>query len=78
MWVLRRARLLGELRPLAVPTVFELSVGVDRWPLLSFTLPPGSYATAVLRELHKSDPAVVRLETDPTIHASHTDQAAAS
>lgn len=43
----------GSWRPFSVRT--EMAVSLDS-PMFSFSLPPGSYATVVLREYLKSDP----------------------
>jgi tRNA pseudouridine13 synthase len=49
----------GERRPLRVPLVGgQLASGIDEFGphiTAAFTLPPGSYATSVLRELMKTD-----------------------
>jgi len=65
----------GARRPLRVkPTDVELSAGVDEHGAhvtVAFTLPAGSYATVLLRELMKGESATS--ETDP-IEASATNE----
>jgi tRNA pseudouridine13 synthase len=51
-WRLRGLKLKGARRPLRFP-LREVELSVDEGLLLSFALPPGCYATAVLREVTK-------------------------
>jgi tRNA pseudouridine13 synthase len=51
-WRLRGLKLKGARRPLRFP-LREVELSYDKGLLLSFALPPGCYATAVLREVIK-------------------------
>lgn len=55
------ARARGERRPLRIrPTDCQLSAGVDEHGAhitIAFTLPPGAFATTLLREIMRNDPA---------------------
>jgi tRNA pseudouridine13 synthase len=51
-WRLRGLKLKGARRPLRFP-LREVALSYDKGLLLSFVLPPGCYATAVLREIIK-------------------------
>jgi tRNA pseudouridine13 synthase len=53
-WRVRGLKLKGARRALRVP-LHEAQVGYDEGLELSFVLPPGSYATVVLREICKLD-----------------------
>jgi len=53
--LLKRARLEGGRRPYRIPLQEVHYEFDDRDLILSFVLPPGSYATAVLRELMKTE-----------------------
>jgi tRNA pseudouridine13 synthase len=48
-------KLRGARRPLRVP-LHEVEVGYDGGLMISFALPPGSYATVVLAEVMKTMP----------------------
>jgi tRNA pseudouridine13 synthase len=53
-WRLRGLKLKGARRALRIP-LRDVEVRLDQGLLLAFALPPGCYATVVLRELQKVD-----------------------
>ena len=67
MTPLRNARMKGERRSLRVP-VRETSIeeGEEVSLIVSFSLPRGSYATIVLREIMKAGDDAVVMESDTT------------
>lgn len=70
-------RVKGDRRPLRVrPTDVDLAAGVDELGphvTVAFTLPAGSFATVLVRELMKTDPA----KSDAPNDSPHEDQQAA-
>jgi tRNA pseudouridine13 synthase len=53
-WRVRGLKLKGARRALRIP-LGDVEVGYDEGVCFSFSLPPGCYATVVLRELQKPD-----------------------
>jgi tRNA(Glu) U13 pseudouridine synthase TruD len=49
-------KLRGARRPLRIP-LHEVGLSYDEGIVLSFTLPPGCYATTVLAEVQKTIPS---------------------
>jgi tRNA pseudouridine13 synthase len=71
-------RVKGDRRPLRVqPTDIDLAAGVDEHGphiTVAFTLPAGSFATVLLRELMKSETTSEDKPSEPNQPAEHAAQ----